>query len=116
MMRTPLLSTLLSIGKMSVLAGACLFALSQIALAACLQNQSDRTVYVTLSSSLGQRAGNVTVGEQICVKVDQGHKAVAKIVPYGGARFGCKADIKDRQTSILVQFGTMNNCTIAPGK
>lgn len=116
MMRTPLVSAIFSVCKMSVLAGFPLFVLPQIALAACLQNQSDRTVYVTLSSSFGQKSGNLTVGERMCVKTDKGRKAVAKIVPYGGARFGCKSDIGDSKTSVLVRFGTMNNCSFEQGE
>jgi hypothetical protein len=89
---------------------------SSAAHAACLENQADRTVYVTLQSSRGQQTGSLMVGNRLCVPTGKGKKAVAKIVPYGGARFGCKAEIVGDETAVLTRFGTMNDCDFVPGQ
>jgi hypothetical protein len=48
--------------------------------------------------------------------VAKGQKATAKITPYAGARMGCKVEIVGDETLELVKFGTMNNCTLVPGR
>lgn len=95
-----------------------LVALPGVASAACLKNQSGRTVYVDLKAgdSGAKAAGNLLIGERFCVKTGKGRKALAKIFPYGGARFGCKTDIVGDETLVLMRFGTMNNCDFVPGK
>jgi hypothetical protein len=84
--------------------------------AACLSNQSGKTIYLNLSSNKdgGVKVGNLVVGSAFCLPVSKGQKVVAKITPYAGARIGCKTEIVGKETIELVKFGTMNSCVFMP--
>jgi len=86
--------------------------------AACLSNQSGKTVYAKVTSNKdgGEKVGNLIAGTSFCLPIAKGQKAIAKITPYAGARIGCKVEIVGNETLELVKFGTMNNCTFVPGR
>ncbi len=99
------------------LAGVAIFGTASVE-AACLSNQSGRTVYAKVTSNRdgGEKIGNLVMGAEFCLPVAKGQKATAKITPYAGARMGCKVEIVGDETLELVKFGTMNNCTLVPGR
>lgn len=91
---------------------------SSVAGAACLSNQSGKTVYAKVEANRdgGVKIGNLVVGSSFCLPVAKGEKATAKITPYAGARMGCKVEIVGNETLELTKFGTMNNCVFVPGR
>ncbi|MCV6574562.1 MAG: hypothetical protein OIF58_02410 [Cohaesibacter sp.] len=102
---------------------ACAFAFLMIgkipnANAACLFNQSGKTVYaqVIANQSGNMKVGNLIVGAAFCVPVSKGNKATVKVTPYAGSRMGCKTEIVGDEEMELVRIGTMNNCTFVPAR
>ncbi len=78
--------------------------------AACVRNDTSKTLYVIMSSSSGKLERTFYSGETICKAVPKREKAKVNILPFGGARFGCRTEILADQTVGLTQFGTMNKC------
>ena len=83
---------------------------SQEAEAACIKNETGRTLYVMMTSKAGKLAQNLITGTQVCQKISQNTDVVVNILPYGGARFGCRKEMKGGDTAILRRFHTMNKC------
>lgn len=78
--------------------------------AACLVNNAGRTVYAIVTSPEGRMERKLPVGDKVCKDVGKKGDVRFNILPYGGARFGCRLDLKGEETSILVRFSTMNKC------
>lgn len=100
---------------LALVAGSVVFSLDD-ASAACLRNQSNKTVYASLTSGVdgGRKVGNLIIGETFCVPAGEVGKVTVKVNPYAGSRMGCKIQIVGDENMDLVRFGTMNNCVFVP--
>ena len=78
--------------------------------AACLRNDAGRTLYATIQSSAGRIEQNIRAGEEICQRVSSRTMVIVNVMPFGGARFGCRAEMKGDEKLTLTHFGTMNKC------
>ena len=106
-MKKHVLATILAIGG-GVAALADIDA--AIAGTACVQNSTNNTLFVILSSSSGKAERTFRIGDKICQSAADGDPMSVNILPYGGARFGCKADLEEDKTMVLLNFSTMNKC------
>ena len=78
--------------------------------AACVRNDTHKTLYVIMTSTSGKLEQTFQSGSTICQSVPKGTQTKVNILPFGGARFGCRTDIDAEQTVGLDQFSTMNKC------
>ncbi len=95
----------------SIVAVFCAFPLfATAAEAACVRNDTPKNLYVVMSSSAGMLERTFVAGATVCLPVGKGLKAKVNVLPFSGARFGCRTEIRSGQTVGLDQFGTMNKC------
>ncbi len=78
--------------------------------AACLENGAGRTLYILMQSENGDIERNLPVGDVMCLNVEEKIKVDANILPYGGARFGCRFKLKGKEQFVITEFHTMNKC------
>nr|WP_319485263.1 hypothetical protein [uncultured Cohaesibacter sp.] len=78
--------------------------------AACLENGAGRTLYILMQSENGDIERNLPVGDVMCLNVEEQTKVDANILPYGGARFGCRFKLKGKEQFVITEFHTMNKC------
>jgi hypothetical protein len=80
------------------------------AFAACLENGAGRTLYILMQSEYGDIERNLPVGDVICLNVEEKVRVDANILPYGGARFGCRFQLSGKERFVVTEFHTMNKC------
>nr|WP_319388940.1 hypothetical protein [uncultured Cohaesibacter sp.] len=80
--------------------------------AACLENGAGRTLYILMQSESGDIERNLSVGDVICLDVEEKTRVDANILPYGGARFGCRFQLNGQERFAITEFHTMNKCKL----
>nr|WP_321444374.1 hypothetical protein [uncultured Cohaesibacter sp.] len=78
--------------------------------AACVRNDTPKSLYVVMKSKASRVERTFVGGETVCLTVGKREKAKVNVLPFSGARFGCRTEIRAGQTVGLDQFGTMNKC------
>ncbi len=95
----------------SMVAVFCAFPLfATAAEAACVRNDTPKNLYVVMSSGAGTLERTLVAGATVCLPVGKGLKAKVNVLPFSGARFGCRTEIRSGQTVGLDQSRTMNKC------
>ncbi|WP_319529149.1 hypothetical protein [uncultured Cohaesibacter sp.] len=98
----PIKLCLATLGVLAVEAGA-----SQ---AACLVNFADQSLIVFMKSPGERIEQSVPIGTRVCQTVSKQVVVQVNIVPYIGARFGCRTEIRGQDIVNLRSFSTMNKC------
>ena len=83
---------------------------SEASLAACVKNDAGRNLFIVMASDAGRIERSFLSRDRLCQPAPDGEQVRVSILPYGGARFGCRIDLVGDEISTLLRFDTMNKC------